>query len=416
MNARLLTYRLAAAAALIALLAMPAVSAAQPGDGDQARHGEMLIVGVTHEWQRAYDQSRRSGNSEARARLIQARSLLDRARMELRKRNYAAAKTSAEAARTIIRGYEHGPNANDAITERRLGDAEAMLGRLRQLGPMGPRGRQVEQLIAQARGRGQDGIQPGAEHLAEMAERQSILAWRDAMQSQTMRQRTVVLEAIVEPLVERAGRLARSRDDEHMVAVANRAHEHVSLSRQLDANTQAPQKARLLQAAMREADLVLRTLDEAEYQRRHARRAVEQAEAALGRASDVVDDESSSDRGDLIEQGRAILLRAREKLDGGEMTAAMRLAENARDIARRIIGEALGQLSEASVTSAIERTDQFLTAAAGVGGDRALSLLGAAQSHQAQARRLLQEGSLRQALARTRIAARLAQRAREQDH
>jgi hypothetical protein len=84
-------------------------------------------------------------------------------------------------------------------------------------------------------------------------------------------------------------------------------------------------------------------------------------------------------------------------------------------MAQAAIRAALGPLDENRVAEAIARTDQLIAQAKDVTAENARELLADAQSRQTEARQLLNDGQLPRALAQTRIAARLAQRAYELD-
>jgi hypothetical protein len=444
-----MTRKLSYTIALFALLlgsAVPRAVAAGPNNQHEIRQVELFIESVAHEWRMAFEQSMRASNTEVRSKLIQARSMIDQARSLHRQRRLNEAKRKAEAARTVIRatwsgrslapkgnfGYRAGSGvvrlnaggntfAENSFVENSIDKTEQMISRLVELGPLGPHGRNAESLLQQAREAHASGQSERSERLGALAQTQGNLAWQDVMQSLKMQRESVALEATVAPLVDRARRLAASHGDVRMVAIADRATGHVDLARQVDARNQGSQKARLLQTAMHEAELVLRTLDRTEFARRRAERSVAQAAGAIGRAAEVVQAEIVQEDGDagdatqLLIQGRALLVQAREAIRTGDTESARSHAEGARRIAQRVIGAVLGQLTPTGVAEAIARTDQLLGGAMDVGGRRSRELLGVAISHQAQARELLEQGNLPQALARTRIAARLSQRAHELD-
>gem|GEM_PF-1184226 len=395
-------------------------SAQSPHDMSEAAQVDMLLGAVMNRWQQSWEMNRRTDNAEVRSLLTHARSLLDEARAARQRGDLVRARLMAESASGLIERADQLMRLRDQQgtpqqVEQALREANDVLGRLRQQGPMGPRGMQVEKLIQQARQAALEGHPEVALRLSLMAQEESRRAWHEAMQSQMMIQRSAVLETMVEPLVERASRLAQARNDEQMSRVASHAQEHLRMARQLDVKTQAGPKARLLESAMREAELVLRTLDEAGYAQHRAARVIAEAQAALDRAAEVANDQDDADMTALLAQGRSALAQANEKLNAGDTQAAETLGEQARRTAQKIIRDALGPLTEDRVKEAIARTDQVLAQAAGVSNEDARAILANALARQAEARQLLAEGNLRRALAQTRVAARLAQRAYDLD-
>lgn len=376
------------------------------------------LASVTREWQQAWELNRRINDPDARSLLTQARSLLTQAGSELTQNHPAKARLLAQSAQSLIMRANQTmrrraqPGTPQRI-EQSLREAEDLVSRLGREGEQGPQAQEVRALIGQSRQAAAEGRNERALRLAELAREQGRRAWQEATRSRMMAQRGAALDAFVGPLVERADQLARASDNDRMRGVAARAQEHLQMARQLDPQSQGAQRGQLLEASMREAELVIRTLDRAGYERHRAERAVAEADAALERAADAVDGESNPDVAQALDQGRDLVRQARERLAADDVVAASGLAEQARRAAQQVIQDALGSLTEESVDQAIAHTDQLLDQAASVTGDEAQMLLRTARERQEEARRLRADGMLRQALARTRIAARLAHRAQE---
>jgi len=282
---RLATRTALLAAVLLAGLTVPRLAAAQPhGGGPQgdAAGLDMFLGAVVRDWQQAWEMNRQTNSPEVRSHLTHAKSLLDEARMERDRGNLPRAWALAESGAAFVRRANEMLRLRDRQgapqqTEQALREAEEMLDRLRRLGPMGPRTGEVDRLIEQARKATAEGHSQVALRCALMAQDQGRRGWQESMHARMAAQRSRVLETVVEPLVEQAMRLAQERKDERMTAVASRAQEHLYMARQMDTETQGGPKARLLESAMREAELVLRTLDEAGYARHRSERLAQRA-------------------------------------------------------------------------------------------------------------------------------------------
>lgn len=390
------------------------------GGGGDASRVDMTINAVSHRWQQAWQMAQQTDNPDVRSQLASARSLIDQARLDRQQGNLTRALAYANSADQLIQRALQLMHVSDMPgvpqqAEQAIREAEDICGRIRGPGPPNPRAMQANRLIEQARQAAADGHPDRALRFALMAQEQGRRAWQESMYGQMMRQRGAVLETIVAPLVDQATRLAQNRNDEPMIHLAEKAGEHLAMARQLDPNEQPVPRARLLEMAMRESEMVLRTLDRAGFEAHRAGRMIADAQAALDRASEVATDDHDAGAADLISHGKTLLGQARDKLTAGDTNGAQDLANQARKIAQRVIRQSFGPLTESRVDEAISRTDGIIGQAAGVKSAEAKALLANAQERQGEARQLLSSGRLRRALVQTRIAARLAQQARDLD-
>ncbi len=423
----------------LAALALPtrdAIAQAGPGPGPGSTDRLQQSLDAKYRmldrvWKEQWDRYRRTRDERVRALLEQARQKLNKVR-ELHARYISdpvdAAETSAllgqasfhlEAAERLIRAAEQllralsTPGTPPQPVRESLRGAEAILDRIHHHGRPGPQAEQVQRLVDEAREAEARGQHEMAVRLANAAMERGRMAWRDAMRDRVMSQRGQALETVVEPVVGRALRLAVEHDDEQMVAVARRAEEHLTLARELNPETQSTARVRLFESARREAELVIRTLDQAGFARHRAERAIAEADAALQRARDVGGD--GNEPTELLHQGETLLEGARSTLVAGDPGEATRLAERARELARRVVQDSLGSVSPETVAEALAQTDRLIEQAAATvdSAPDAVALLDSARERQSEARNLLAAGEFRPALAQTRIAARLALRARE---
>ncbi len=429
------TFAIATVLILASGIAPDHTALAQPGHGGSSDRDERILQArhqqLTQAWQRAWDQTRQSQDPQVRALLEQARERLDKAQELITSlssgtpddtRLSAQATGHLDIAQTLIErslgmsrrtGGVTGSSAARRPVEESLRGAELMLDRMRRQGAVPPQARQVEELISQARQAEAAGNHDLAAQLAERAQERSRMVWREEMRREMASHRAEMLDTVVEPMVERALRLAQQAGDERMSGVAERARENLRLARQLDPETQADARARLLEAAMRDAAQVMRGLDEEGFNRHRTEQAMTEAEAALRRASEAVrdgDEEGSA----LLDQGMQLLTQARARMEAGDSVAAERLAEQARRNARQVLEQSLGTVDAESVTEAIAQTDRLIEQARSRSSMPTASeqLLRTARERQESAKQLLANGELRQALAETRVAARLAERAR----
>jgi len=415
MTVRTLTY--AVAAILGITLAGPVSAQGPPLHGDPKQPGGPPAPSVLYaDWRQAWQQSRGNDNPEVRALLVQAKSLLDQAKEETRRGNtQRATMLEGSAARLLQRArqmmYPHGQAGTPQQSQQALREAEEMLVRIRRHGMHGPHGRQMESLVMQARQAAADGQHGRALRLATLAQDQGRRAWHESMQSRMMQQRCVMLETVVEPLVDRAAKLAEDSDDERMRRISERAEERLHMAHEVDADTRAGQKALLLEAAMRDAERVFKNLDRTGYDRHRADRAIVEAEAALRRASELLSTQDGGDGSSLVQRGEDLVRQARERLNDGDVAAAQENGRQARELAQQAIQQSLGPLTPENVAEAIERTQQLMDGTTPDSPD-AEKLLELARERQSEAQAALENGRLRAALAKTRIAARLAQRAR----
>lgn len=409
------------------------VATAQPGHAGPSDRNERMLQARHHQlsqaWQRAWDQTRQTQDPQVRALLEQARERLNKAQeliTSLSSGTSEDARVTAQAAghldvaQTLIErslgmsrrtGGVTGSSAARRPVQESLRGAELMLDRMRRQGAIPLQARQVEGLIVQARHAEAAGNHELAAQLAERAQDRSRMIWREEMRREMASHRAEMLDTVVEPMVERALRLAQESGDERMSGIAERARENLRLARQLDPDTQADARARLLEAAMRESAQVMRGLDKEGFNRHRAEQAITEAEAALRRASEAVSDDEGST---LLEQGVQLMTQARSRMEAGDPIAAERLAAQARRNARQVLEQSLGSLDSESVAEAIAQTDRLIEQAQSRSSMPTASeqFLHTARERQAAAKQLLASGELRQALAETRIAARLAERAR----
>ena len=437
------TIRIYIAFAIISLaaLALPTRDAiAQggpgPGPGSMDRLEQSLDAKyrmLDHLWKQQWDRYRRTRDERVRALLEQARQRLNSGRELLATTTLGGdpvdspefavtlsrASFHLEAAERLIRAAEQllralsTPGTPPQPVRESLRGAEAILDRIHHHGRPGPQAEQVQRLVDEAREAEARGQHEMAVRLANAAMERGRMAWRDAMRYRVMSQRGQALETVVEPVVGRALRLAEEHDDEQMVAVARRAEEHLTLARELNPETQSAARVRLFESARREAELVIRTLDQAGFAGHRAERAIAEADAALQRARDVGGD--GAEPAKLLHQGETLLEGARSTLVAGDPGEATRLAERARELARRVVQDSLGSVSPETVAEALAQTDRLIEQAAATvrAAPDAVALLDSARERQSEARNLLAAGEFRPALAQTRIAARLALRARE---
>ncbi len=410
-------------------------------DGEEGTVSVMeMIERADRSWQVAWNLARGSEDSRTRVLLSRARLMLERAKQARTSGNRHVAERYARAAAVLIgRADERLRSIQGPVTaqqaEEAIREATRLTGGVMHGRPPGPRP------DARRRGPGGPGSPPRSEHPPPLpSEADTLLvrarrayaagrydvALRLAHEAQNevrggpvpentdgfLRERCIAMETLAEPMVERALQLASRAGDEEMVRVAGRAAEHLRLSREAVRPGQIQQRARMLEAALRGAERVVRELDREGFLEHRAARAIAEARAALDRAADVSEEsETADDSRAEHERGTELLASAQEYAQAGEPERAIEAAEEARLVAQMLIQQSLGGVDESRLDEALARTDQLIERVSQFTSDSSEPLMQRARVRQAEAKRLRDEGELRRALAETRIAARFAQRA-----
>jgi hypothetical protein len=405
--------------------------------GRLTHHLRNQVEALSNVWRQLHDQNREVKDTRARALLDQARTRLDAARDRLRRieslngidvvstlETLHRTQTELEVARSLIDramsilrrgGGIGGPIGSGGRPVRdHIGDIERILHGMTGPGPHHEAEiRQVEMVLEQARHAEANSNTELARRLVDRARDMARDAWRDASQDRAMEQRGVILRSSADPIVDRALQLAREAGDERMIGIAQRAKEHMQLANQIDAGSRPEVRVRLIEAAIRDAEMVMRNLDQAGFIQRRAERAVAEAASALNRAAEVAGESGKEGSEELLESGRRFLGVATERLGEGNYSAAEQLADQARRVARQVIQAGLGPITPDGVTRAIEQTQRLIDRAASLPlTEQAAVLLNQARERQEHARQLIELGDLKPALAQTRVAARLAEHAR----
>jgi hypothetical protein len=133
----------------------------------------------------------------------------------------------------------------------------------------------------------------------------------------------------------------------------------------------------------------------------------------MNRAEEVSREAGDPASPEMVTRGRDLLREANQALAAGDNRRAELLAEEARKQAQIVLRNALGNVNEESVRQAISQTDLLIGRAVSQNRASSADLVADARERQGEARRFLADGDFRRALAQTRIAARLAQRAYE---
>ena len=373
------------------------------------------IQNVEIRWQMVWEAARSTNDSEVRTLLSHAQRTIVSARNSFSRGHGLRARAYARSAATLIerarqRLIQIGRTGTPQQVEQILLEAEQILERLARDSDDSYRIRQIRRLLERSRGLQAEGRSENAVRYALMAREQGQRAWQETVQFQAYTRRSEVLESVVGPLVERAEELAASSDDETLRRLADRSREHFETAQRINEEENSRQKARLFEAAMRGAERVIRELDREGFARRQAEQQIAGADAALARAAEVKADDDEQAAG-LLEQGRSLLTQARERLTEGDYRAATSMASSARALAQRIVRQSLGTIDAERVQTAIDQTETLLAQTTSLTDEGAARLAAQAREHQTEARSLLADGNLRRALAETRVAARLAQRA-----
>lgn len=416
--------RLSTGLCLLALILCAAAPASAQGGGGQGGGGgqagaSAALARATNDWQRSFDAARQGNNTEAIALLTRAKVLLNQADAARAHGEYGRSTTSTQAATALIlranQLLRSGPAqaGNFHGVEQALRETESILSNVRGAGIPPEQVRHIRALVDRARHARAEGKRNTAERLAVMAHAQGRRAWQQSATNRQLVRRCDVLETNVQPLVQRAIRAAQASANETMKAAAGRADEHLRMARSLDSETQPAVKARLLENALREAESVLRILDATAFSAHQASRVVGDAEAAMNRAEEVLREAGDTASPEMVTRGRDRLREANQALAAGDNQRAELLAEEARKQAQIVLRNALGNVNEESVRQAISQTDLLIGRAVSQNRASSADLVADARERQGEARRFLADGEFRRALAQTRIAARLAQRAYE---
>jgi hypothetical protein len=138
----------------------------------------------------------------------------------------------------------------------------------------------------------------------------------------------------------------------------------------------------------------------------------------LDQAMQIAREQQDETTAERLGEAARVQNEAKQRLESGQYKAALRLTLRARDMARNTMRSMNKPLDPAKVKQALERTDGVLSrvrlALKNSDNEKARALLERAAARQASAWNALESGHPRKALAHTKIARNLAQRARRQ--
>jgi tetratricopeptide (TPR) repeat protein len=144
-------------------------------------------------------------------------------------------------------------------------------------------------------------------------------------------------------------------------------------------------------------------------------RELERTDRLIERAREVIAGSDLPEARRALERAMSLQQDAWAAYRSERFRVALAATKEARNLAARVLKLVHGPMSSDRVERALSETDRLLDRAADIvttaGDDTAARLVERAREHQAQARRLLGDGQLRPALAKTRVAAGLAKRA-----
>ncbi len=247
-------------------------------------------------------------------------------------------------------------------------------------------------------------------HLLRSIEAQARAFSRGHRSPEFSDRRRETLTLIAGRAVRRAETLTAAGADERSRRLVALAKEHFGLATSEPDDNRA---LRLLELSAREADRVIRTLDRQGFHHDRIARTVERARSAAQRAleaaAEIGDDDALTA---LAQQSERLAHQSTELLESGDPEGALGLAHRARVVASQVVAQAIGGIDAQDAKKTLDRIDRILVQAQQAARTEAqIELIGKAASMQETARRALVDGDLTQAMARTRVAARMARRA-----